>query len=59
MNLVIIVTGIVGLAVAAYALIDITVAAGRRRRFLDVALVVAAAAATILVLLTWGDRLLQ
>ncbi len=59
MNVVIIVTGIIGLAVAAYALIDLAMAAGPRRRLLDVALVIAAAAATIAALLTWGDRLLQ
>ena len=59
MNTVIIVTGVIGLAVAAYALIDIILSAGRRRRFLDVVLVIAAAAATIAALLTWGDRLLQ
>jgi hypothetical protein len=58
-NVVIIVTGIIGLSVAAYALFDVAMAAGRRRRLLDVVLVVAAAAATIAALLTWGDRLLQ
>jgi hypothetical protein len=57
-NIIIIVTGIVGLSVAAYALIDITMVAGRRR-LLDLALVIAAAAATVVALLTWGDRLLQ
>jgi hypothetical protein len=57
-NLVIIVTGVVGLAVAVYALVDIAVSAGRHR-LLDIALVLAAAAATIAALLTWGDRLLQ
>jgi hypothetical protein len=58
-NIVIIVVGVIGLAVAAYALIDVVVSAGRRRRLLDVVLVIAAAAATIAALLTWGDRLLQ
>lgn len=59
MNVVIVVAGIVGLAVAAYAVVDLVVSAGRRRHVLDIVLVLAAAAATIAALLRWGDRLLQ
>lgn len=59
MNVVIVVAGVIGLAVAAYALIDVAVRARRRRRLLNVVLVIGAAAATIVALLTWGDRLLQ
>ncbi|HJW76843.1 MAG TPA: hypothetical protein VJ787_14470 [Thermoleophilia bacterium] len=59
MNTVIIVAGVAGLAIAAYAFIDLTVSSVRRRRVLDIAIVVAAAAATIASLLVWGDRLLQ
>ena len=59
MNLVIIVAGVAGLAVAVYALVDVLLSAGRRRRLLDVVLLLAAAAATIAALLTWGDHLLQ
>ena len=40
-NVVIIVAGVIGLAVAAYALVDVAVSAGRRRRLLDVVLVIA------------------
>ena len=59
MNTVIIVAGLAGLAIAAYAIVDLTVFSVRRHRVLDVAIVVAAAAATIAALLVWGDRLLQ
>ncbi len=59
MNLVIVAAGIIGLAVAAYAVIDLIWSAGRRRHLLDIALALAAAAATIAALLAWGDRLLQ
>ncbi len=59
MNLVIIVAGVAGLAVAGYALVDVLFSAGRRRRLLDVLLLLAAAAAKIAALLTWGDHLLQ
>jgi hypothetical protein len=58
-NVVIVAAGIVGLVVAAYGIVDLIVSPGRRRRLLDIALVLAAAAATIAVLLRWGDRLLQ
>ena len=59
MSTVILVAGVVGLAVAVYAVVDVARSARGRRRILDLTLVVAAAAATIAALLTWGDRLLQ
>jgi hypothetical protein len=58
-NTVIIVAGVGGLAIAAYAFVDLTVFSVRRRRGLDIAIVAAAAAATIAALLMWGDKLLQ
>jgi hypothetical protein len=59
MNIVILVAGLIGLAVAVYAVVDIARSTRGRRRLLDIVLVIAAAAATIAALLTWGDRLLQ
>ena len=59
MNVVILVAGVIGLAVAVYAVVDIARSARGRRRLLDLVLVIVAAAATIAALLTWGDRLLQ
>jgi len=58
-NVIIVVAGVVGLCVAVYAVVDIALSAGGRRRLLDIALVIALAAVTIAALLTWGDRLLQ
>lgn len=59
MNIMIIAAGVLGLAVVAYALVDLAVDAVRRRRVVDVALAVVIAVATVWALLAFGDRLLK
>ena len=59
MNLVIVVAGVAGLAVAAFFLVELIVDAVRRRQYLDVGLALAVAAFTIWLLFTYGDALLQ
>ena len=59
MNVVIVVAGIAGLAVATFFLVELIVDALRRRQFLDVAVAVAVAVAVVWLLFTYGDSLLQ
>ncbi|MGD0996904.1 MAG: hypothetical protein ABR941_01105 [Thermoleophilia bacterium] len=59
MNVVIIVAGVVGLAVATFFFVELLVDALRRRQFLDVGIAVCVAALTVWLLFTYGDSLLQ
>lgn len=59
MNLVILVAGIAGLAIAAYGFGTLVVDAVRHRQVLDILLAVAVIAGVVYLLLTFGDRLLR
>ena len=59
MNVVIIVAGVVGLAVAAFFLVELVVDAVRRRQFLDIGVAAAVVVLTVWLLFTYGDALLQ
>ena len=58
-DVVIIIAGIVGLCVAAYGLLTLTVQACRRRAYVEVAVAVLVAAGTVTLLLAFGDRLIR
>jgi hypothetical protein len=58
-NWVIVIAGIVGLGVAAYGLVALTMQAVRRRRYLDIVVAAAAAVATVVLLAAFGDRLIR
>jgi len=58
-NLVIIIAGIVGLLVAGYGLVTLTIDAARHRHYLDIVLAVAVAVAVVALLIAYGDRLLR
>jgi hypothetical protein len=58
-NWVILIAGIVGLGVAAYGLVALTVRAVRRRSYLDIVLAVAAAVVTVVLLAAFGDRFIR
>lgn len=59
MSILIIVLGVVGLLVAAAAVVDVCRDAGRRRQYVDIAVIVAVAAATVWVLIEYGDVIMQ
>ena len=59
MSLAIIVAGIVGLAVAAFFVVELLVDALRRRQFIDVGVAACVVALTVWLLFTYGDSLLQ
>ncbi len=59
MNAVIIVAGAVGLAVAAFFLVELVIDAVRRRQFLDIGVAGAIILLTVWLLFTYGDALLQ
>lgn len=59
MDLVILIAGVAGLGVAAYAFVSLTVDAVRERRPVDVVAAVAVAVAVVFALLAWGDRLIR
>ena len=59
MNVVLVVAGVAGLAVAAWFFIDLLVDAVRRRQYLDVSIAAAVMVATVWLLFAFGDRLLQ
>jgi hypothetical protein len=59
MNLVIVIAGIVGLLVAGYGFVTLTIDAWRRRQHLDIALAAAVAVAIVVLLIAYGDRLLR
>jgi len=58
-NVVLVVAGVVGLAVAAWFFIDLLVDAVRRRQYLDIGIAALVVAATVWLLFAFGDRLLQ
>jgi len=59
MNLVIVIAGIVGLLVAGYGFVTLTVDAWRHRQYLDIVLALALAVAVVVLLIAYGDRLLR
>ncbi len=59
MNVLIIVLGILGIGVALAALVEACIDAGRKRQVLDIILLVALAGITVVVLITYGDVLMQ
>lgn len=58
-NLVILIAGIVGLVVAGYGFVTLTIDAWRRRQYLDIALGAGVAIAVVVLLIAYGDRLLR
>jgi len=58
-NLLIIVLGTLGLLVAAAAVVDVCRDAGRRRQFVDIAVIVVVAVATVWLLIAYGDVIMQ
>lgn len=59
MNVVIIVAGVVGLAVATFFLVELLIDALRRRQFLDLGIAAGVIVLTVWLLFTYGDNLLQ
>ncbi len=59
MNAVILIAGVVGLAVAAYAGLTLCLDAWRRREYVDIALTGAGVAAVVFLLLAYGDHLVR
>lgn len=59
MNVVIVVLGAVGLAAAAYFLVDLMRDAVRRRQWLDIVVALAVAVGAVWLLFAYGGRLLQ
>jgi hypothetical protein len=59
MNVVIVVAGVIGLAVAGIALVELWVDAARRRHFVDIGVALAVVALVVWVLIAYGDRLLR
>ncbi len=59
MSVVIVLAGVVGLAVAAFFLVELVVDALRRRQFLDVGIAAGVVVLTVWLLFTYGDSLLQ
>ena len=59
MNLVILIAGVAGLAIAGYAVVSLVISAVRRRQFVDIVIAVAVAAAVVYALISWGDRLIR
>jgi hypothetical protein len=58
-NLVITIGGIVGLVVAGYGFVTLSIDAWRRHQYLDIALAAGIGAAIIVLLVAYGDRLLR
>ena len=59
MNLVIVIAGVVGLLVAGYGFVTLTIDAWRRRQYLDILLAAAIGVAIVVLLIAYGDRLLR
>jgi len=58
-NWVILIAGVVGLAVALYGFVTLTVDAARRRQYVDIVLAVAVVGIVVWLLIAYGDRLLR
>ena len=58
-NLVITIAGIVGLVVAGYGFVALSIDACRRRQYLDIALAAGVGVAIVVLLIVYGDRLLR
>ena len=58
-NLVIVIAGIVGLVVAGYGFVTLTIDAWRHRQYADIVVAAAVAVAVVVVLIAYGDRLLR
>jgi FtsH-binding integral membrane protein len=58
-NLVIVIAGIIGLVVAGYGFVTLTLDAWRHRQYLDIALAAGLAIAIVVLLIAYGDRLLR
>jgi hypothetical protein len=58
-NLVITIAGIVGLLVAGYGFVTLTIDAWRHRQYLDIVLAAGVALAFVALLIAYGDRLLR
>jgi len=58
-NLVILIAGIVGLVVAGFGFVTLSIDAGRRRQYFDIALAAGVAIAIVALLIAYGDRLLR
>ena len=56
---VIVIAGIVGLLVAAFGFVALTVDAVRRRQYLDILLAIVVAIVVVSLLVAYGDRLLR
>jgi hypothetical protein len=58
-NLVILIAGIVGLAVAGYGFVTLSLDAWRRRQYVDIVVAAGVALAVVVLLIGYGDRLLR
>ncbi len=55
----ILLVGAIGLAIAAYGFVSLTVSAMRRRQYVDIVLAVLVAIVVVVALIAFGDRLVQ
>ena len=58
-NLVIVIAGLVGLVVAGYGFVTLTIDAWRHRQYADIVVAAAVAVAVVVLLIVYGDRLLR
>jgi hypothetical protein len=58
-DLVIFIAGIVGLVVAGYGFVTLTIDARRHRQYLDIVLAAGVGVAIVVLLIAYGDRLLR
>lgn len=58
-NVVIFIAGIIGLVVAGYGFVSLTIDARRRRQYLDIVLAAGVVVAIVVLLIAYGDRLLR